>query len=306
MQMSILLEKMFLFLVLMMTGYFMARRGTLDAKFTRTASALTFNVFMVGSILGAAISMDTGLSLGSLGKLLLVVFLMQALGYVIGALMAKLLPVAKGHKVEFELLMSMGNTMFIALPIVDAVYGPTGAFYVALSCIPFNVILYTYGVLRLKSGQRDRKLHMKDMLSMPLAATLLSLPIILLRPPVPGVLRSLISTLSGATMPMSMIVIGASMGSVNFLDAFRRGELYLASAVRLLLIPLLSWLVLRQLGLDQVLLMTMMIVAACPAAVLVTVLSIQYGRDSVYTAEGTLQSTVLSMVTIPLLVWLLG
>ena len=112
--------------------------------------------------------------------------------------------------------------------------------------------------------------------------------------------------MNGATMPMSMIVIGASLGSVSLLDAFKNGKLYLASAVRLLLIPVLTWLICRFLTNDPVLLMTMVIVAACPSAVVVTVLCVQYGRDSVYTAEGTLQNTVFSMLTIPLIVWLLG
>ena len=52
--------------------------------------------------------------------------------------------------------------------------------------------------------------------------------------------------------------------------------------------------------------MTMLITAGCPSAVVVTVLSIQYGRDGVFTAEGTLQSTVLSMITLPLWVMILG
>ena len=124
--------------------------------------------------------------------------------------------------------------------------------------------------------------------------------------PVPGAVRSLISAMSGATMPLSMMVIGASLGSVSLLDAFKNGRLYLASAVRLLLIPVLTWVLLRFFITDPELLMTMVIIAASPSAVLVTVLSVQYGRDAVFSAEGTLQNTALSMVTIPLLVWLLG
>ena len=112
--------------------------------------------------------------------------------------------------------------------------------------------------------------------------------------------------MSGATMPLSMMVIGASLGSVSLLDAFRNGRLYLASAVRLLLVPLVTWAVLRFFISDPELLMTMVIVAACPSAILITVLSVQYGRDAVFAAEGTLQNTTLSLITIPLLILLLG
>ena len=128
----------------------------------------------------------------------------------------------------------------------------------------------------------------------------------MLRIPVPGAVRSLISAMSGATMPLSMLVIGASLGTVSLLDAFKKGRLYLVSAVRLLLIPLLTWALLRCFVSDQELLMTMVIIAACPSAILITVLSIQYDRDAVFAAEGTLQNTALSLVTIPLLIWMLG
>ena len=306
MDFSILINKMIVFVVLMLVGYLLAKRGILSPAFTRTASWLTINVFMCASIVNSGLSAELTLTAGEFGRLILVVFVMQLIGYLVAALLTRLTPLGRDRGVEFELLMSMGNSMFIALPLVDALFGPTAVFYVSLSCIPFNVLLYSYGVLRLKSGQSDRRLHPKDIISPPMIATLLSVLLIVLRPPLPLAVRSMISSVNGATMPMSMIVIGASLGGVSLLDAFRNGKLYLASAVRLLLIPVLTWLVCRFLTLDPVLLLTMVIVAACPSAVVVTVLCVQYGRDSVYTAEGTLQNTVLSMLTIPLIVWLLG
>ena len=306
MDFSILINKMIVFVVLMVTGYVLAKKGTLSPAFTRTASWLTINVFMCATIVNSGFSAELDLTAGELLKLIVIVFVMQLIGYVIAALTAWLTPMDKGHKPEFELLMSMGNSMFIALPIVDALFGPVAVFYVSLSCIPFNVLLYTYGVLRLKSGQSDRSLHPKDIISPPLIATLLSLLLIVFRPPIPSALRSVIVSMTGATMPLSMIVIGASLGSVSLLDAFRNAKLYLASAVRLLVIPVLTWLICRALTSDPVLLLTLVSIAACPSAVVVTVLAVQYGRDSVYTAEGTLQNTVFSMLTIPLIVWLLG
>lgn len=305
-EMSVLLEKMLIFLVLMVIGYALAKRGMLDKNSTRAISSLTINVFMCATIIGSGLGMEKGLSLGELGKLMLVVFAMQGLGYVIAAVVARVLPDNRERQPVFELLMSMGNSMFVALPVVQLVYGATASFYVALSCLPFNILLYTYGIYRLKKTHDGGGLRLKEILTMPLCATLVSLLILLLHIPVPGAVRSLISTMSGATMPLSMLVIGASLGSVSLLDAFKSGRLYLVSAVRLLLVPLLTWALLRLFISDTELLMTMTVIAACPSAILITVLCIQYGRDAVFAAEGTLQNTALSLVTIPLLLWLLG
>ena len=51
--------------------------------------------------------------------------------------------------------------------------------------------------------------------------------------------------------------------------------------------------------------MTMVLLGGAPSAVVITVLSIQYDRDEVFSSEAVLNSTALSMVTIPALVWLL-
>ncbi len=305
-EMSVLLEKMLIFLVLMVIGYVLAKKGVLDKNATRAVSSLTINVFMCATIIGSGLGMNRELSLGELGRLLLIVFAMQLIGYAVAAAVARLFPCDREHRPVFELLMSMGNSMFVALPIVQLVYGATAAFYVALSCLPFNVLLYTYGVYRLRKEHGKGNLRLRDILSVPLCATLVSLAILLLRIPLPGAVRSLISTMSGATMPLSMLVIGASLGSVSLLDAFRNGKLYAASAVRLLLVPLVTWALLRLFIADPELLMTMVIISACPSAILITVLCIQYGRDAVFAAQGTLQNTALSLVTIPLLIWLLG
>lgn len=306
MEFSALLNKMVVFLVLMAIGYALARRGSLNRDFVKAASNLTLNVFMVATILNSVLSVEIELSWAELGKIFLAVWVMQLLGYVVAWLVVRLAPMDRERQPVYELLMSMGNTLFMGMPIVDSLFGSQAVFYVSLSCIPFNVLLYSYGVWRLQSGRPGSKLRPRDILGLPLIATLLSLVLFLTKLPVPQMLRAVISTTAGATVPMSMLVIGASLGSVSLLDAFRNGRFYLISAVRLLVIPLLTWLVCGLVTSDPVLRMTMVILAACPCAVVITVMANQYDRDSVFTAEGTLQSTLLSMVSIPLLVWILG
>ena len=304
---SVLLDKMLIFLALMVIGYALARTGKLDRSAVKAVSSLTLNIFLTASILNSTLSVDVNMDWGELGRAFLLVWVVMILGYLIAWLVTLPMPVDREHKPLFELLMSMGNTMFVGLPIVDALFpGGRAVFYLSLSCLPFNVLLFTYGVWRLQSGRENARLRPRDIFSIPTLAAILALILFLLHPPLPGALRGLIATVAGGTTPLSMLVIGASLGSVSLLDAFRNKQLYLASAVRLLLIPLVTWLVCGLLTQDPVLRTTMMIVAACPGAVMVTVMANQYDRDAVYTAEGTLQSTALSMITIPFLIWLLA
>ena len=305
MDMSILLTKMVIFVVLMVIGYVGARAKLLNAEFTRAASKLTLNVFMTATILNSVITNPPQLSGGKLAEVMLACFVSVGFGYLLSALIVRLLPFNREKKPLMELLISVTNTMFIGVPVAEPVFGSQAVFYIALSCIPFNVLLYTYGVWRLKQGGERAKLNWRDMVSVPLIATLTALLIFVLKIPMPGVVKELCGTLSSATVPMSMLVIGSSLGRVSLLDAFREKELYFVSLARLVLVPLLTLLVLKLVTADPVLLGAMVIIAGCPSAVMVTVLAIQYGRDAEYSSKGILLNTVLSMVTMPALVYFL-
>ncbi len=303
MELSTLLGKMLVFAVLMLIGYLMARRGAIGPAFTRTASSLVLNVFMVGTILNSMISTGAERDLSNLPEIILMTFMMTLIGYATAWLVTRLVRIEPDNAPSFEILMGVGNSMFIALPIAGALYGAYAVFIVSLSCIPFNVFLYSYGVWRIR-GTESGKLRVKDMFSIPLIATLLGLLILVLDLSVPKVIVDIFSSLSGATMPMSMMVIGASLGSVSLLDAFRNPKLAILSSVRLILIPILTWVICRFLTDDPVLLMTCMIIAASPSAVIVSVIAIQYGRDGVFASEAVQHSTICSIVTIPLLIQL--
>lgn len=305
MDMSALLTKMVIFVVLMVIGYIGARTKLLNGEFTKAASKLTMNVFMTATILNSVIANPPQLSGGELARVMLACFVSVGFGYLLSALIVRLLPFQRERKPLMELLISVTNTMFIGVPVAEPIFGSQAVFYIAMSCIPFNVFLYTYGIWRMNQSGERVKLNGKDMVSVPLIATIAALLIFVLNIPMPGVVKELCNTLSAATMPMSMLVIGSSLGGVSLLDAFKEKNLYFASLMRLVLVPLLTLPVLKLITTDPVLLGAMVIIAGCPSAVMVTVLAIQYGRDAEYTSKGILLNTVLSMVTLPALVYFL-
>ena len=81
-------------------------------------------------------------------------------------------------------------------------------------------------------------------------------------------------------------------------------RVYVVSAVRLLVCPLLTWLVLRPF-VSGALLGIPVLLAACPSAMVVTALCLQYDRSDAFASKCIFLNTILSAVTIPLLIWLL-
>ena len=301
MDVSVLIPKMIVFVVLMVIGYLCAKTNFAGREFTKDASKMVINVFMSATIINSVLVSDARLSGGELLQVMLVLCMCVGVCWVLAAISCRL--VGLGDKAPlFELLIAVMNNMFIALPVVETLFGSQAVFYCSLSCIPFNILLYTFGIYRLQGGEGKGSVRLRDIFSVPLLATLAALVIFLLQPPVPPVLKELASTMSAATMPLSMIVIGSSLGSVSLLDAFKKGKLYLMCVLRLLLCPLLVWLLAGLMTDDLMLRVTATIIAAAPSGVVVSVLAIQYDRDAVFTSEGVLLSTVFSMLTIPLIV----
>ena len=295
-----LIQKLLLFIVLMLVGYIGSRRGMLGPDFARSASKLTLNVFMSATILYSVVNNPPVMDGGELAWSLLVAFLVLALGYVVSALITRMLPLSKERAPIFELLVSVMNPMFIGVPVAELLLGSQGVFYIALQNAFFNLLLFTYGVWRLKAGDRG-KLRLSDIVTVPLIVTVLGVVIFALRLPCPLFLKDMLGAVSPATMPMSMVVIGASLGKVRLIDAFTEKSLYLVSALRLLLMPLLTWLVFLVLPADPILRGAMLIVSACPSGIIVSILCIQHGKDYEYSSKGILLDTALSMLTIPLM-----
>ncbi len=304
MQMSALLTKMALFVIVILIGMFGARKKILTKDFNRGLSWLIVNVFIVAAIINSVISMDASdIALGELGIILLISSLTYVVLYLLGALTVRLLRVDEGKAPQLELLMSAINNLFVTLPVVETVYGSKGAFIIALGCIPFNLLLYSYGIARLRG--KGGKFRVKDILSTPLVATLAAVLLFALRIPVPTPVRSILSSLSAATVPMSMLLVGSSLGNVDLGKALRDKSMFLLTAERFVLAPLVVFLLMKLICGDEVLRGAMVITAASPSAILVTALSLQTGRSGEYSSEGITVTTLLSMITIPLTVYLL-
>ena len=152
MDLSALLTKMVIFVVLMVIGYIGARTKLLNGEFTKAASKLTLNVFMSATIINSVIANPPQLSGGELAAVMLACCVSIGRGYLLSALMVRLLPFNRERKPLMELLISVTNTMFIGVPVAEPVFGSQAVFYIAMSCIPFNVLLYTYGVWRMNQS----------------------------------------------------------------------------------------------------------------------------------------------------------
>lgn len=301
MNLSTVFAKMAMLVLIMLLGYLCARIGITGPEFNQRVTPLMVKVLLPATILNSVLSVPdfTG---RELLDYILVMTVMVALQMLPAWFLPRLMRTRSEDVGATRLVTAFGNVGFVGLPVVAAIFGDEMVFFASLCNIPFNLALYSCSAAQLSpDGGRVR---WQDVLNAPVIATLLSVVLLLSRVHVPGVLADTISSVSGVTIPLSMLVIGTSLGGISVRSVLTDWRVYVVSAVRLLVCPLLTWLVLRPFAAGA-LLGIPVLMAACPSAMLVTALCLQYGRSDAFASKCIFLSTILSAVTIPLLIWLL-
>lgn len=302
MNLSTVFAKMGMLILIMLLGYLCARIGVTGPEFNKRVTPLVMNVLLAATILNSVLSVPDFSGLEILDYVI-VLTAMTVLCLLLSWWLPQLLRTPAGDVGSMRLVTAFSNVGFVGLPLIAALYGEEMVFFASLANIPFNILLYSIGAVQLSNGDGAR-LDWRKVLNMPVIATLLSVVLLLSRIHVPTVLADTISTLAGATIPLSMLIIGTSLGAISVRSALTDWRVYAVSAARLLVCPLLTWLALRPFT-SGAMLGIPVLLAACPSAMVVTALCLQYGRSDAFASKCIFLNTILSAVTIPLLIWLL-
>lgn len=301
---GIVLEKMGMLVLLMLVGFGCAKAGWIDDGFSQKASRLVMNVFLPATILTSALGGGESMTRGELALAGAAVFVMFFLGGGLGWVAARVLPFSGRDRNVAWMSVFFMNNMFIGLPVVQALFGDRAVFCASLTNLPFNLLLYTVGVASLRAGVG--RVRFREILTPPLLATLAAVSLFLTGLSLPALAVDTLSTLGAVTVPMSMVVVGMSLSHVPMREAFLDGQAWVVSLVRLLLCPLAAWWVLgRFLPAGGLTLGVLTVIAACPSAAMITILSVRFGADDSLASKINFLSTLLCAVTLPVITWFL-
>ncbi len=194
----------------------------------------------------------------------------------------------------------LSNAGFMGLPLQRAVLGEAGVFYGSAYVTAFTLTLWSYGLLTM---DRSSKLSVRKLLLNPGVLGLAAGAVILVMPwELPELLRSPMQHIANLNTPLPMLVIGYGLSRVDLKNALRKPLYYGASAVRLLLVPLLGMGVLYLCGVRDTLLISMSISATAPVAAGVSMFADKFGQDRETAVNMVALSTVFSVITMPVLV----
>ncbi|MDO5293616.1 MAG: AEC family transporter [bacterium] len=224
--------------------------------------------------------------------------------FILVPLLVKLLvmaiPVFHAEKKIYQAMFVFTNLGFMGIPVINSIYGPGAVFYIGIFIIPFNLLVYTYGVL-LISGDTESKIDFKKVINPVSVASLLTLAIYFLGIKTHTVINETVSLLGSITTPLAMVTIGSNLALVPLKDVFLDWKMYFFAVIKMLALPIIIFFLFSFVIKDAMLLGVLVVMTAMPTASNVTLLCNEYEADGTLVAKGTFIGTVLSLLTIPIL-----
>lgn len=196
------------------------------------------------------------------------------------------------------------NCGFMGYPVVSSVYGKVGIFYTAIFNIPFNILMYTLGVMLFTQKKGFKSLG-KEILSPTLISIFIGLLIFVLSIKLPYPIFRTLDLIGSTTTPISMIVVGSMIAEIDIKNVFVGIEIYYGALIRLIVTPLLVLIILRLCGARGMNLGIPVLITAMPAAANTAIMAEKYNADSMLASRFVFITTIFSTLTIPLIILLL-
>ena len=380
----VMLQQMIVMFLMMAVGYLCYRKQILTEEVSKKVSAIVVNVANPCMILSSALT-DQQMQGKELLQTLAIVAMMYAFLLLVAQLLPGILHIQKESRGAYAAMTVFANIGFMGFPVLAAMYGNGALLYGAVFQIPFNILIYTYGVAVLtrkpgacvkteqdvnaevdvktepnvnaevdvkaepdgkaesnvnaevdvkaesngKTGKRQDtqgitaavngksenkqsnneqqgKLQgtleiVKKIFNIGVIASIAAMLLYFLQAPVPSFLQAFITNLGNLTAPLSMMIIGASLAQMPLKELFLDKKLLLFSLVKLLLLPAVWMIMVNRVAEQEILRGVCLVMMATPAGSMTAMLAQQYGGDYETASRGVALTTVLSVITMPLL-----
>lgn len=194
------------------------------------------------------------------------------------------------------------NCGFMGTPLIFGVFGSEGVFLQNGFITVFNLCVWTHGIMSMK-GQRDKKSILRAFKTPALIAVFLGLVCFFLQVRLPEIPYNALNHIAEMTTPLAMLVAGASIAGSNVIKSLKNPRIYLITFFKLIAFPLIALLIMFILPAPETAKLITLIEIACPTAAIGMMFAINFNKNSEYCSQIFTVTTLLSMITLPFIVW---
>ncbi len=295
---------------IVVVGYIAGKWGYMGGTFDKKLSKVVIDITCPALILSSAMTgelPDRRYILPLLGISVLTYLLLTG----VALLLPRFLTKKKDDEGVIGFAMMFGNVGFMGYPIVASIFGHEAVFYAAVLNVVNTFTVFTVGTMLIvgknqESSVAEKEMSRKKMLrkvlySTPMLSAYLTMLIVALEiKDIPEFISQPLTMIGNITVPAALLIIGSSMSQLSLRALLGNGTIYATTLMRLAILPV------TLLGFSSFVVGINTVVIAMPVATYGTILCLRHGKDTTLITEVTFITTLLAMISIPLLVtWLL-
>ncbi len=307
MDINVLFSQMTILFLVVIAGYICGRTRLMTAPLSKGLSALIVNLTCPCLVLAS--------TMGDVmpdRKLIIPLLIVGAATYAILVPVSTYLPRLWGcqdpERGLHSFMLTFGNVGFIGFPVVASVFGPEAVFYAAILNVPNTISVFVWGS-QFIAGKGESGSFLSRLYTPAMIGTYLSILVVAFAWHAPNILAQPITMIGNITVPASLLIIGYSISQIPAKHMAGGPRVWITSFCRLLVMPLLVFGIFQLIVLlipaasiifDPSIIQINTLLIAMPVASFGTIFCLKYGVDETVMAQGTFLTTVLSLLTIPL------
>ncbi len=318
---KVLFISVFTLFLFMIPGFILRKLKLIDGGFSKNLSLLVLYIAQIALLLHSYIIEFKPEVLSGIAQVFVVSFLIHSILFIIARNLFKKAPASAKKVLQFGLIFS--NAGYMGIPVINDVFGPEFTIYATIYTVWFNIFAFSLGRL-IYTGDK-KYMSIKEAIINPAVIPIIIGFIIFItgggtwiqnaikEPSALGVgvkvFYDVFTTLKNMVAPATMLVIGARLADIDFKGILKDKYMYPFVALRLLILPAIVFVLLKVLNvlslIDATSMSILLILSSTPAAALTSMFAELYDGDSPYAGKLVALTTVLSVLTMPIIALLL-
>lgn len=301
MDIQIVVTQMIIIFIMMFVGFLFMRRGIVDDSGVKQFSSLVVNICNPALLITSAFNEENTATNQEVLVVAIIAFCVFVLMTLFGRVIGPLLRAPKDDWDYYCLMTMFGNLGFIGIPLTTAILGSSSLIFIAVFNLMFYVFLYTYGIYLLakKSGQGGNT-NWRMFVNTGTIASAITVVVFVFKIPVPTIAADSLTYMGNATVFLAIFVIGTSLAKVSLREIFTEYRLYAFILIRFIFIPMLTAFAIKMFTDNLLIIGTTVMMTAVPVGNMPLMLAKERNLDAGIVAKGIILSTILSLITIPI------
>ena len=295
---TVLLKQVLIMYVLMFIGYMAYKKELLTDQGTKDIGKVLLNIAIPAVVISNFCVERTAERTGELFSSMLISLICMILSIAAAFLLFH----KKNRIAEFSTAFS--NSGFVGIPLVQATFGDHAIFYISMMIVLINLLQWSYGVYTITDDKSyiDLKKVAKNPVTISVA---IGLVIYFCNIRIPSIVTSLLSTIGNLNTPLAMLASGVYLAQSDLLGMIKKKDVYIVCLARLLIVPVIITAVFRILPFgNEAIKLAVLLAGACPVGSNVAIFAQQFNKDFRKGIEYVCISTLLSIITLPLVMYL--